>query len=85
MDEEVHDFVINTPLVSMRRSIIRSITRNIIRRPLPFLSISTNIMLKLRIWLKEVWMRKFGTSLMKRFLVLMLRKDLLLHLMVMVL
>jgi hypothetical protein len=42
-------------------------------------------MLKLRIWLKEVWMRKFGTSLMKRFLVLMLRKELLLHLMVMVL
>merc|ERR1712086_191066 len=63
------------PLVSTKRSTIRSITTSIIRRLLPFPSTSISMAPRLRTWPIEAWMRKSGVLLTKRSLALMVKRD----------
>merc|ERR1719162_1425203 len=64
------------PLVSTKRSTIRSITTSIIRRLLPFPSTSISMAPRLRTWPIEAWMRKSGVLLTKRPLALMVKREL---------
>merc|ERR1712238_421111 len=64
------------PLVSTKRSTIRSITTSIIRRLLPFPSTSISMAPRLRTWPIEAWMRKSGVLLTKRSLALMVKREL---------
>lgn len=57
----------------------RSTKRNIIRKPMLFLSIKRAIKPRLKIWLIEAWTRKSGVLLTKRFLVSMPKRDKDLH------
>merc|ERR1712238_116541 len=64
------------PLVSTKRSTIRSITTIIIRRLLPFPRTSISMAPRLRTWPIEAWMRKSGVLLTKRSLALMVKREL---------